>query len=628
MSPERSDDLDAAANRAAAIPGHELLKPVITRELLHYDLLHALQRDGHLEGKAFIGGTALRLAYAGNRFSEDLDFAAGPGFDGTRETGIGATLERAVGERYEGKVGVREKLRPLSLDGNAVSTWTVLMDTAPDRPDIPTVRVKVDISNVPSYTAASAELATNYEDVAPEHRGMRIATQSAGEIAADKVVSSIATFDRNHPRFRDLYDLTHLAARGETPSADLVRAKRSHHGDHLDDGAYAERRDRFLDQLPDMVRDPRFASEMSRFVPAGALSAMLRSERGLQVIENSVRAQVRAGTQFVDHASGHALGRAVRGRATDAPTSSRASSEAGAGQDPAQPDREPGLERGDGSRAGHEAEERRLAAMTSAELRAEADRHRVPSVERMVSETSALIEAVAERRRLEADREATQQAIHASAAVESEWRERHPGRAWLHDSDRVPWRSARIDAAAARRESDRAALDGLAEPLNEARAAEATTRNEAIVEAERWEPTRVHVGKLDRLAEERGEVERRDAERQRFERLEQAQRQGAAKTFGRLLTARDQDVERGGAEGQWWWQSRPEVRKLIETVRERYTSTESRAAFLEEMAHPSTPEQREASEGLVQIVDDHRQRERTRAQSQEQETDQGPSLER
>lgn len=191
MPPERLDGLEAAADRAAALPGHELLKAVITKELLHYDVLHALLRDGHLEGKSFVGGTALRLAHGGNRFSENLDFAAGRRFDGTKATGIGDTLQRAVSERYGLDVSVPEKLVPPSPEHAAVSTWTMLVETVPKRPDIPSVKVRLDISNVPSCTAFAHDMAVNHDDVSSHHQGMRIVTRTASEIAADEVVSSM-----------------------------------------------------------------------------------------------------------------------------------------------------------------------------------------------------------------------------------------------------------------------------------------------------------------------------------------------------------------------------------------------------------------------------------------------------
>ncbi len=51
------------------------LRPVVEKELLHYDVLFCLSEAGLLKSLVFQGGTSLRLCYGANRFSEDLDFA-------------------------------------------------------------------------------------------------------------------------------------------------------------------------------------------------------------------------------------------------------------------------------------------------------------------------------------------------------------------------------------------------------------------------------------------------------------------------------------------------------------------------------------------------------------------------
>ena len=53
------------------------MRPVIEKEILHYDILFCLDQAGLLKDLVFQGGTCLRLCYGANRFSEDLDFAGG-----------------------------------------------------------------------------------------------------------------------------------------------------------------------------------------------------------------------------------------------------------------------------------------------------------------------------------------------------------------------------------------------------------------------------------------------------------------------------------------------------------------------------------------------------------------------
>ena len=61
-------------------PGRLHMRPVIEKELLHYDILFALDNADLLDKLTFQGGTSLRLCYGAPRFSEDLDFAGGINF--------------------------------------------------------------------------------------------------------------------------------------------------------------------------------------------------------------------------------------------------------------------------------------------------------------------------------------------------------------------------------------------------------------------------------------------------------------------------------------------------------------------------------------------------------------------
>src|SRR5262245_21098844 len=49
----------------------------LVKEAIHLHLLSALSEAGILRHVVFQGGTALRLCYDGERYSEDLDFVCG-----------------------------------------------------------------------------------------------------------------------------------------------------------------------------------------------------------------------------------------------------------------------------------------------------------------------------------------------------------------------------------------------------------------------------------------------------------------------------------------------------------------------------------------------------------------------
>jgi hypothetical protein len=58
--------------KALYLPGRKAIRPVIEKELLHYDILFSLDKENLLEKLTFQGGTSLRLCYGSSRFSEDL----------------------------------------------------------------------------------------------------------------------------------------------------------------------------------------------------------------------------------------------------------------------------------------------------------------------------------------------------------------------------------------------------------------------------------------------------------------------------------------------------------------------------------------------------------------------------
>ncbi|HEY1245737.1 MAG TPA: nucleotidyl transferase AbiEii/AbiGii toxin family protein [Hyphomicrobiaceae bacterium] len=51
----------------------------LMKEAIHLHLLSALSGAGVLRHVVFQGGTALRLCYGGERYSQDLDFVCGKG---------------------------------------------------------------------------------------------------------------------------------------------------------------------------------------------------------------------------------------------------------------------------------------------------------------------------------------------------------------------------------------------------------------------------------------------------------------------------------------------------------------------------------------------------------------------
>jgi len=88
--------------------GYSHMRPVIEKELLHYDLLFALDKEGLLDRLTFQGGTSLRLCYGSARLSEDLDFVGGKDFVTSHLEDMKNCIENYVGKRYGLEVSVKE----------------------------------------------------------------------------------------------------------------------------------------------------------------------------------------------------------------------------------------------------------------------------------------------------------------------------------------------------------------------------------------------------------------------------------------------------------------------------------------------------------------------------------------
>lgn len=149
--PENFHDL---VDIAIQQPGRTAMRPVVEKEILHYDIFHALDRAGLLRNLVFQGGTSLRLCRGSNRFSEDLDFAGGRDFTSQKMQAIKACIEKHLGARYGLAVEVKEPKEMAALpdyENVRVDKWQVSVETSPERRDMPRQRVKLEIANIPAY---------------------------------------------------------------------------------------------------------------------------------------------------------------------------------------------------------------------------------------------------------------------------------------------------------------------------------------------------------------------------------------------------------------------------------------------------------------------------------------------
>jgi len=262
--------------RAMAEPGRQAMRPVIEKELLHFDILFALDREGLLDDLTFQGGTSLRLCYGAPRFSEDLDFAGGRDFQSENVTAIKACIETYVSQRYHLEVTVKPPTELRHEPAYAeikVDKWQVAVVTSPSRPDLPKQRIKLEIANIPAHTRQPRSLQVHYPFLPDGYSDLLVICESLDEILADKLVSLVNT--SKYVRHRDIWDLQWLKQQGAAPNIALVKQKLQDY--RVED--YAGKAKAMIERLPEIIGGDAFMREMTRFLPADTLERTLHKAK-------------------------------------------------------------------------------------------------------------------------------------------------------------------------------------------------------------------------------------------------------------------------------------------------------------------------------------------------------------
>ena len=261
------------------------MRAVIEKELLHYDILFALEKRGLLDKLTFQGGTSLRLCYGGNRFSEDLDFAGGKDFSSAMLADMKSCIEKYIGDRYGLEVNVKEpkelkedlKYAELNID-----KWQIAVVTSPERKDLPKQKIKVEVANIPAYTKEPLPLTVNYDFLPDGYSDTLILTETLDEVMADKIISLPAT--TKYVRHRDIWDLAWLQQQGARLNIELVNNKVADYKLEKFDELLAN----LLEKLPELVKSEAFIDEMRRFLPTDVFDRTLALEKFQMYLKNTL----------------------------------------------------------------------------------------------------------------------------------------------------------------------------------------------------------------------------------------------------------------------------------------------------------------------------------------------------
>ncbi|WED21972.1 nucleotidyl transferase AbiEii/AbiGii toxin family protein [Vibrio sp. JC009] len=251
-------------------------QPVIEKELLHYDILFALDQAGMLDDVVFQGGTSLRLCYGSSRYSEDLDFAGGYDFNTKSLSKMKDVIEKYIGNRYGLEVTVKEpnalkedpKYAELRID-----KWQIAIITAPEQKDIAKQRIKLEVANIPAYTKSPLPLKQNYEFLPDGYRDTLVYVESLDEVMANKIISLPAT--KRYVRHRDIWDLMWLKQEGANIDKDLIEKKIADYKIKN----FTQMLDDRIASIKDIVHGKEFDKEMSRFLSSDAYERTLGKDK-------------------------------------------------------------------------------------------------------------------------------------------------------------------------------------------------------------------------------------------------------------------------------------------------------------------------------------------------------------
>jgi predicted nucleotidyltransferase component of viral defense system len=255
----------------------------LMKEAIHLHLLSALSEAGILRHVIFQGGTALRLCYGGERYSEDLDFVCGKAGSYLKDVDFDGLVDRALEitkktlqrdfDINAAQIVLKRPAQPelVKASGVSVAAWQIVVPVRPT-PNTPTSRIKIEFTNVPSYD--SKPVAVGVTPGLVQIQDVILNTETPHEILADKAVALTA---RTALKFRDVWDVWFLLNKlSATADREMVLKKFADYGTaNVEAKANAR-----IEQLAKEDTAKAFYVEMKRFLPSARVAQL--SQMNLQ----------------------------------------------------------------------------------------------------------------------------------------------------------------------------------------------------------------------------------------------------------------------------------------------------------------------------------------------------------
>jgi predicted nucleotidyltransferase component of viral defense system len=262
----------------------------LVKEAIHLHLLSAMSDAGILRHAVFQGGTALRLCYNGERYSEDLDFVCGKSgsyfsdveFKELIETALETTkktLSRDFGIASD-RISLKKPEHPdlVKQTPVTVAAWQIIVPVEAT-PRAPKSRIKIEFANVPAYETKPVPVRATPGLV--QVQDIILIAETPNEIMADKAVALTA---REALKYRDVWDVWYLQNKlGASADRDVVHKKLADYGT-IDPAAKAEKR---LAELSKEATARAFLGEMKRFLPSRRVTEISQADLYRSILAES-----------------------------------------------------------------------------------------------------------------------------------------------------------------------------------------------------------------------------------------------------------------------------------------------------------------------------------------------------
>ena len=258
------------------------LRTVVEKEIMHHDILRAMNNEGYLKNLTFIGGTCLRLCYGSQRLSEDLDFSSSFNFNKKELSSLPKILQETFLKKYNFKVEVSE---PVKETGDT-NTWKIKIITRQEKKNLPVQRINLDIFLLPSYNKQPVML-KNYYGINSGTSGLILFAESLEEILVDKIIA--VAFRLNRVKNRDLWDIFWLYRKNIELNKELLKQKLSDRKIEYKDFSY--KYNKRINEIENLQKI--FLDEMKRFLAPTAFDSTFTSklwwQQLLLVLKNFIK---------------------------------------------------------------------------------------------------------------------------------------------------------------------------------------------------------------------------------------------------------------------------------------------------------------------------------------------------